>query len=104
MGPANSPNEERARKWMWAFLVALVAFQIYFVRELLAALLLFTMGFAVLAGIALILYLAQQAGQQSMAWVEPRTRWMTVAARRGWEHLEELSKKPFHRPRSEPVP
>ena len=47
MTPVNV-DKDSARKWMWIFLVALVALQIYFVRELLAALFLFTVGFAVL--------------------------------------------------------
>jgi type IV secretory pathway TrbD component len=89
---------------MWTFLAALVALQIYFVRELLAALLLFAIGFVILGGIALVVYLVNQAGQHSLAWVEPRTRFVTETARRGWVALEELSKKPFRRPRSEPAP
>jgi hypothetical protein len=49
-------NKDRLRKWLWVTLVAAIAFQLYFVRELLAALFL----------------------------------------------LEELSKKPFRRLRSQP--
>ncbi len=88
---------------MWWFLAALVAVQLYFVRELLAALFLFTLGFAVLAGAGLIFYLVQRAGMLSMTWAEPRARTFAGAARRGWVILGELSRKPFRRPRSEPV-
>ena len=96
-------NQDQARKWMWSFLAALVALQIYFVRELLAALLLFTLGFGALAGVALVIYLVEQARQVSMAWAEPRTRSVAILARRGLGLLEELSRKSFRRPRSEPA-
>ncbi len=96
-------NQDQARKWMWIFLAALVALQIYFVRELLAALFLFTLGFGALAGLALVFFLFERAGHRSMAWVEPRTRSVAVLARRGLGLLEDLSKRPFRRPRSEPA-
>jgi hypothetical protein len=98
----NLADDDRVGKGMWIFLAALVGLQIYFVRELLAALFLFTVGFAILAGLALVLFLAEQAGQLSVAWVEPRARVVAGFARRGLELLEDLSRKPFHRPRSEP--
>ncbi len=88
---------------MWIFLAALVALQIYFVRELLAALFLFTLGFGALAGVALVFFLFERASHRSLAWVEPRTRSVGVLARRGLGLLEDLSKRPFRRPRSEPA-
>ncbi len=94
-------NQDQARKWMWIFLAALVALQIYFVRELLAALFLFTLGFGALAGVALVFFLFERAGERSLAWVEPRTRTVGVLARRGLGLLEDLSKRSFRRPRSE---
>ncbi len=97
-------NKDRLKKCLWVFLGALLALQIYFVRELLAALLLFTVAFVVLAGLALVFYLVQQAGQLSLAWVEPRTRSMVPKLRSALALLEDLSKKPFRRPRSQPAP
>ena len=98
----NLVNEERRRKWMWAVLAAALALQLYFVRELLAALLLFTLAFAVLAGVALVFFLAERVGQVSLAWVEPRTRSVVPKLReRALGLLEDLSKKPFRRARSE---
>ncbi len=99
----NPVKIDRARKWMWVFLAVLVALQLYFVRELLAALFLFTAGFAVLAGMALVFFLFDQARRLSLAWVEPHTRSAMSYARRGLALAEELSKKPFRRPRSEPA-
>ena len=101
MGPVKN---DHARRWMWWFLAALVALQLYFVRELIAAFLLFTLGFALIGGILLAIVFVKQAGEASLAWAEPRTRGLTQAARRGMEYIEEFSRKPFRRPRSEPAP
>ncbi len=66
MNPVNSEWQDDARKWLWYFLAALLASQLYFVRELLAALFLFALGFGVLAGLALFLLLIKRACQFSM--------------------------------------
>ncbi len=92
MGPV---KKDHARRWMWWFLAALVALQVYFVRELIAALLLFTLGFAVIGGILLAILFVKQAGEVSLAWAEPRARGVAQAARRGMEYIEEFSRKPF---------
>jgi cytosine/uracil/thiamine/allantoin permease len=76
---------------------AFLVLQIYFVRELLAALILFTFIFVIVAFFALAIYVIGKAGEVGLAFTEP-------AARRGLEVAEELSKKTFHRPRSAPVP
>lgn len=95
-------RKTRLPKWAWWTLAALVALQIYFVRELLAAFVIFTVGFSVLACIALVFYLVEKAGEVSVAWVEPRARVLAPRLREGSAKLvEELSKRPFRRPRSE---
>jgi len=96
-------SEKKARKWMWVGLGAFVALQIYFVQEMLAALALFTGAFVLLAIVALVLYLVDRAGQWSLTWAEQRASPALQLARRGWTAAEELSKKPFRRPRSEPA-
>ena len=88
---------------MWVLLGVLVALQLYFVRELLAALFLFTLGFAVLAGFALVYFVAEFAGRLSLAHSEPVLHSAAVLARRGLVLAEDLSKRPFRRPRSEPA-
>jgi hypothetical protein len=90
-------SESRARKWMWAGLAIFVALQVYFVQEMLAALMLFTGLFVVLAIAALVLYLVDRAGQWGLGWAGHQ-------ARKGVTLVEEISKKPFHRPRSETTP
>ncbi len=94
-------SEKKARKWMWVGLAAFVALQIYFVQEMLAALMLFTGVFAVIAIVALVLYLVDRAGQWSIGWAGQRARPAIQLARRGLALAEDLSKKPFRRPRSE---
>jgi hypothetical protein len=87
-------RDSKAKKWIWIGLGAVAALQIYFVRELLIALMLFTGLFIVCAIIALVLYLIDRA-----------SRWgLDVAgtqAKRALNAAEEISKKPLRRPRSE---
>jgi uncharacterized membrane protein YqjE len=94
-------SEKKARKWMWAGLGTLVALQMYFVQEMLAALLLFAGVFVIVAVIALLIYLVDRAGQWSIGWAGERVRPALQLARRGWALAEDISKKPFRRPRSE---
>jgi hypothetical protein len=88
--------EPRARKWFWVAVVAFVALQVYFVREMLAALVLFTGVFIVCALVALILYLIDRASQWGLGMAEHQAKRALLAA-------EEISKKQLRRPRSEPV-
>ncbi len=90
-------NHKSWRKWAWAILAGYIVLQTYYVREMLAALLLFTVFFAVFALIATIVYIIGRAGEAGILLAEP-------AAKRGVVLAEELSKKTFHRPRSAPVP
>jgi hypothetical protein len=94
-------SENKARKWMWLGLVAFVLMQMYFVQEMLAALMLFTGLFAVFAVGAFVLYLIDRAGQWGLGWAGQQARPVARLARRGWAAAEDFSKKPFHRPRSE---
>jgi hypothetical protein len=89
-------SEQKARKWLWIALGAFVALQMYFVRELLAALMLFTGLFIVCALIALVLYLVDRASRWGLGVAGHQAkRALTVA--------EEISKKQLRRPRSEPA-
>jgi cytosine/uracil/thiamine/allantoin permease len=94
-------SEKKARKWMWAGLAAFVALQIYFVQEMLAALMLFTGVFIIFAIVALVIYLVDRAGQWSIGWAGERARPAMQLARRGLTLAEDLSRKQFRRPRSE---
>ena len=100
-GSDSAPSEkdsraDKARKWMWMLLAAFLAVQMYFVRELLAALLLFTIGFAVLSGIALGIYGLRRLGGRILDWIRAASVWVLAK-------VEDLSRKLLRRPRSEPA-
>jgi hypothetical protein len=76
-------------------------FQLYFVRELLAAEMLFGLGFAVLLLLAALVYVVGTLGERGLAWSESRVRVLATSARRGFAVVEEFSRKPFRHPRSE---
>jgi hypothetical protein len=89
-------SERKARKGLWIALGVFTALQIYFVRELLAALMLFTGIFIVCAVLALVLYLADRASRWGLGVAG-------VQAKRAITAAEEISKKQLRRPRSEPA-
>ena len=99
MNSGNLPqesHEQKARKWLWIGLGAFVALQIYFVQQLLVALMLFTGAFVLCALAALVMYLIDRAGQWGLGWAGEHAKRAVVAA-------EEISKKQLRRPRSEPA-
>ena len=95
--------KDNGRKWMWWFLGAVVAFQLYFVRELLAAFALFAIGFAFIAAMITGFYLLQKGWEAGMARVQQHSGPVVSVARRGLSFAEDMVKRPFTRPDSEPV-
>jgi hypothetical protein len=89
-------SERKARRWMWFALAAFVALQVYFVQEMVAALILFTGLFILCAIVALIVYLVDRASRWGIGMAGQQARRALVAA-------EEISKKQLRRPRSEPA-
>ena len=87
-------DNRQARKWFWVGIIAIVALQIYFVQEMIAALILFTGAFVVFAIAAGLFYLVDRASQRGLTW-------MGRQARQGMAAAEEVSKKHLRRPRSE---
>ena len=85
------------RKWLWVFLGAVLVGQMYYVREMLAALVLFAVVFVVCGTIAGVVYLLGRAGESTISAAEP-------LARKGLTYAEEISKKAFRRPHSAPAP
>ncbi len=94
-------NTRKTRKWLWIGLAVFGALQIYFVQELIAAMILFSIAFVVVGIIALALYLFDRASQRTVAWAEPQTIRAAQLARKAIARAEALSKKQLHRPRSE---
>jgi hypothetical protein len=92
-------RNKEVRKWLWLGLAAFIAIQIYYVREMLAALVIFAAVFAFGAGVVFVLFVFDQASQRTVEWAEPQAKRAAHAARRGLTHLEEeISKKLPHRP------
>ena len=92
-------RDRKIPKWVWIGVAALVAIQIYYVREMLAALFIFAVLFGIGAAIAFVLFLFDQASQKTVEWAEPQAKRAAHAARRGVVYIEEeISKKIPHRP------
>ena len=94
-------EKTKERKGLMAVLTVLVVFQLYFVRELLAAELLFGIGFAFLLLLGVIFYAVGALGERAFDGMEAGVRVVGHSARRGYARMEEFSKKPFRHPRSE---
>jgi hypothetical protein len=99
--PEVKVKTKKARKWLWIGLAAFLALQVYLVRELVAAMVLFSLMFVVVAVAALVIYLLERAGKRTMDWAEPQTLRAAHAARKALARAEEISKKQLHRQRSE---
>jgi hypothetical protein len=93
-----SPKTRRRITWTLAIVFVL---QLYFVRALLAAELLFGLLFAMVFALAAICYLIGTLGEQGLNWADTGIRVTANAARRSYGILEEISKKPFRHPHSE---
>lgn len=94
-------KEAKIRKRLAVGLLVLLVLQLYFVRELIAAEILFGLGFLVLLTLGGIFYLVGAIGERSLDWIEAGARAAAPVARRGYARIEEISKKPFRHPRSE---
>jgi hypothetical protein len=96
-------NNRKARKWMWWGLAVFVALQIYFVREMLAALLLFTVAFLTLAVIALGIYLLDEVSLVSLDWAATHLKASWHIARHASARVEDVTRKQLDRIRSAPA-
>jgi hypothetical protein len=94
-------KQAKVRKPLVAFLAVILVLQLYFVRELIAAEVLFGLGFLVLAVVGGILYLVGSIGERSFNLLEAGVRAVVPYMHRGYVKVLEFSKKPFRHPRSE---
>ena len=94
-------EKAKVRKGMLSIVAAFFILQLYFVRELLAAELLFGMGFAVLFCLALLVYAIGAIGERGLGVAEIGVQAISNSARRGYAGLEEISRKSLRHPRSE---
>jgi hypothetical protein len=96
-------TKDSSRKWMWWFLAVGVALQLYFVRELLAAFALFTLAFAAIALVLASVYFLQKGWEAGVARLAASENPVLLAGRRSVSAIEDLSRRPFRRPNSEPA-
>jgi hypothetical protein len=72
---------DSGRKWLWGFLAIFALAQIYVVRELLAAFVIFALGFAALAFVVVSLYILQKSWELAMARISAYRRPVISMAR-----------------------
>jgi hypothetical protein len=94
-------EKAKVRKGLMAGIAIFFVLQLYFVRELLVAEVLFAIGFAVLFALGGFAYLVGSLGERGLDFAEIGVRVIGDAARRSYSALEEISRKPFRHPRSE---
>jgi hypothetical protein len=102
-GPATEDGmktKDNGRKWMWRFLAVLVALQLYFVRELLAAFALFALAFAAIAFVIVSLYMLQKSWEVAVTRVADSDHPVMNLARRGVSAVEDMARRPLRRPGS----
>jgi hypothetical protein len=88
------------RSLWWAAGIAFVL-QMYFVRELIAAEIIFGIFFVGLFFVAAAIYLVAAIGEQGLRWSESGMRWFGNSARRGAGALEYFVRKSPARANSE---
>jgi predicted membrane protein len=92
--------KDNKRKWMWWFLGVVIALQLYFVRELLAAFALFAVGFAAIAFVIASLYMLQKTWEAGVQRVADSQHPVVNLARRGVNAIEDMARRPVRRPGS----
>jgi len=93
-------TKDSKRKWMWWFLGVVLALQLYFVRELVAAFALFALGFAAIAFVVMSLYMLQKVWEAGVQRVADSQHPVVDMARRGVNAVEDLARRPLRRPGS----
>lgn len=80
---------------MWWFLAGLAAFQLYFVKELLAAFALFALAFAGIAVLITAAYMLQKGWEEGVARVARSSNPAVVVAKRGAAVVEDFARRPL---------
>ncbi len=96
----NSISPKARKRILWT-LAVLFILQLYFVRELIAAEILFGLMFVALSVLAGICYFVGTIGERGLDWAEVVVRVVASTARRSYSALDAISKKSFRHPHSE---
>ena len=78
----------------------MLALQLYFVRELLAAFALFALGFAAIAFVVVSLYMMQKVWETGVQRIADSRHPVVDMARRGVNAVEDMARRPLRRPGS----
>ena len=97
-------HNKQFRKWFISSLVVLFVLQLYFVREMLAAEVLFGMFFVVLMVLFGIFYAVGAMGERGLDLAEAGIRVAARSARWSYSALEDLSKRQFRHRHSQSAP
>lgn len=95
-----SIQPETRKRIIWAIAILFIL-QLYFVRELIAAELIFGAVFAALFVLVTICYLIGTLWENGLTWADTGARAVAGFTRRSYATLEEFSKKSFRHLRSE---
>ena len=82
-------------KWVWWVAVGLIALQMYFFQELVAAYLIFGLLFGSFLVLLLAVYLVSEVGDRGLGWAEANGRVLVRVVRQQWGRIEAISKKTF---------
>jgi hypothetical protein len=82
--PKDLTARKKLKRTIWWAVAVILVLQLYFVRELIAAELLFGLGFAVFFMIALVIYALGSAGEKGIDLAGPIVERVGVAAKRGF--------------------
>jgi hypothetical protein len=85
--------KDKSRKWMWWFLGAIAAMQLYFVRELLAAFALFALGFGVIAVAIAAVYMLHSGWAVAVEKVAESKHPVVAYAKQGVNSAEEFVRR-----------
>jgi predicted membrane protein len=93
-------NKDKSRKWMWSFLAVVVALQLYFVRELLAAFALFAVVFLMIALAMGSVYMLVKTWATLVERLANSKHPVMVKTRSGLDAIEDLTLRLLRRPGS----
>src|SRR5260370_35552018 len=86
-------SKDSSRKWMWWFLGVVLAMQLYFVRELLAAFALFVLGFGAIAFVLGALYMLHQGWAVAVESLATSQNPAVLSVKRGVDSMEAFARR-----------
>jgi hypothetical protein len=97
-------HNKQFRKWFFSALAVAFVLQVYFVREMLAAEVLFGIVFAVVVLLCGLFYVVGALGERGLDLAESGIRVAARSARWSFSALEEVSKRQFRHRHSQSAP